>query len=152
MKTNLIPLAIIFGFLNAGIMIAQDNSQAKRAAYDRCAEAMSYNHLSGYRLCKDYLARYADDQQEHVERASKWLTAYEHALRYAKDLSSLSTSNPQHDWFIYEPDLNGELQEVVEKDDQYKIEIVYTFKSPLEAAMLKKAEAIYGSQQRFIQM
>jgi hypothetical protein len=131
--------------------LAQEKPPAKPDAYERCIHAMSYDRRSSYQLCKEYLQKYPDDDSERVQKVGKWIVAYDHALEYAKRLSSFSTS-AGHDWFIYEPDIAIEIPEVVQNEEPYKIEIAYAFNSPLEASLLKKAEAVYGKQDNFISM
>jgi len=151
MKMISIAWFCLVGLLSCASALAQDNARAKPGAYERCIHAMSYDRRSSYQLCKEYLQKYPDDDSERVQSVTKWIAAYDHALEYAKRLSSFSAS-AGHDWFIYEPDISIEIPEVVQNEEPFKIEITYSFGSPLEASLLKKAEAVYGKQDNFISM
>jgi hypothetical protein len=151
MKPVSIASVCLAGLLSCVSAGAQDNPQPKPDAFERCVHAMSYDRRSSYQLCKEYLEKYPKDDSERVQSVTRWIAAYDHALDYAKRLSSFSASSG-HDWFLYEPDISVEIPEVVQQEGPFKIEIKYSYNSPLEASLLKKAEAVYGKQDNFISM
>ncbi|PYS87193.1 MAG: hypothetical protein DMF70_01030 [Acidobacteria bacterium] len=134
----------------AGSALSQDNLKARDEGFARC-NALMRDREARYKLCKDYLEKYTDDDYKHRETAEKFVRAYERVMSYAKALQAFAISQP-HVWFVYEPDLKIELPNVDQtlSLNSYKIKIDRSFKTVAEAAMLKKAEAVYGPQFRYI--
>ena len=129
-------------------VLSQDNLKARNEAFVRC-NALMRDREARYKLCKDYLDKYPDDDYQHRETAGKFVRAYERVMSYEKGLQTFSISQPNV-WFIYEPDLKIELLNVDESQGSYKIKIDRSFKNAAEQAMLKKAEAVYGPQFRYL--
>lgn len=134
----------------AGSALSQDNLKARNEAFVRC-NAVIRDREAKYKLCKDYLDKYPDDDYQHRETAEKFVRAFERAMSYAKALQAFALSKPGA-WFVYEPDLKIELPNVDQtiSVNSYKIKIDRSFKNADEEAMIKKAEAVYGAQFRYI--
>ena len=126
----------------------QDDKKARDEAFSRCD--IQYNREVKYKICKEYLDKYPDDY-ERREKVAKFVRAYDRAMSYATALQAFAISKPGT-WFIYEPDLKIDLPNTKETltINRYKIEIDRSFANTAEDAMIKKAEAIYGGQFRYI--
>jgi hypothetical protein len=147
-----IVLAICVGLLDSGLVLAQGEANSPPDSYTRCANTMNSNPQAAYKSCKEYLDAYPRDDNERLRLVANWVNAYERGLNYAKSLQSFlnTMKGKSWFWFIYEPELKIELPNVVEKMGNYKIEIVRTFSNAQEEELLRKAEAVYGPQYRFL--
>jgi hypothetical protein len=150
MKSLALVFTVVVGL--ASNAFPQDNLQARRVSYALCETNLRKDPELAYKSCKEYLAKYPDDDSGRVQMAFKWVTAYEKVLAYTKALQTISSTSSNRDWLIFEPDLNIHLPQVSERDGNYKIEIARSFSNTREAEMLAKAEAVYGNQDKFISM
>jgi hypothetical protein len=126
----------------------EDDLKARNEAFSRCNQ-MVRDREAKYKLCQDYLNKYPTGDDQHRQTAEKFVRAYERAMSYAKALQAFWLSK-LGTWFVYEPDLKIDLPNVDQTFGSYKIKIERSFKSGDEEAMIKKAEAVYGAQFRYI--
>jgi hypothetical protein len=131
-----------------GYALAQIDAKARDEAYSRCT-TFSRDTEATYKACKDYLDKFPNDDYQRSDTATKFIRAYDRAAAYASALQTYALSQP-NTWFIYEPDLKIDLPNVDEKQGSYSIKIQRSFKNAAESAMLRKAEAVYGPQSRYI--
>jgi hypothetical protein len=106
---------------------------------------MRTNSQAANEVCQQYLQEYPDDDQRLVQFVRNWVIAYERVLPYVTYLQTMATPNPKRPWFIYEPDLTLVTPEVTQRDGNNPVEIVRSYGGEREAAMLKRAEAVYPS-------
>jgi hypothetical protein len=138
---------VLIVLVAANCVLAQDNAKARNDAYSRC---ISYARSDvRYKYCKDYLEKYPDDDPQHREDAEKFVRDYDRVSAYAEALQSFALSK-SNTWFIYEPDLKLDVPNVNEQQGHYRIRIERSFKNAAEAEMLKKTEAVYGPQFKYI--
>ena len=133
--------------INAQAQTADDEKAASEA-YSRCVTIQRDREATS-KLCKAYLEKYTNDDYKHRQAAEKFVREYERAMAYAKALQAYALSQPGP-WFIYEPDVKLELPNMKQTVGEYKIQIERQFNNAGEEAMIRKAEAVYGGQFRYI--
>ena len=149
MTTRIVLLALTILVSATGSALAQADAKLRDQAYSRCT-TFSRDTEATYKACKDYLDKYPNDDYERSETATKFIRAYERVTAYAHALQTYALSQP-HAWSIYEADLKIDLPNVDEKQGNYPIKIKRSFKDATEEAMLRKAEAVYGPQSRYLE-
>jgi len=132
----------------AGSALSQVDNKARDAAYSQCIAASPHAETK-YKACQDYLDKYPADDYQHRDAAEKLVLAFERVTSYAKALQTFVLTQ-RNSWFVYEPDLKIDLPNIEEKKSNYSIKIERLFNNASEAAMLKKAEAVYGPQSSYI--
>lgn len=145
MKLLQLSLAAVIIFNAPGRAAAQDNQQAARELYRQCTSGMRTTPQDVYEFCKEYLRKYPGDDQRLVQYVTTWVTAYDLMLPYMMSVRAIDLSGSTRPWFIYEPDLDLEIPQVVEKGSAHTVEIVRRFDGRKEDALLRKAEAVYPS-------
>ena len=147
MKLGLL-ISIFLALATHGQAQTVDDTRAAQETYSRCV-SIQRDRAARYKLCTEYLEKYANDDYQHRQAAQKFVRVYERAISYAKALQAyaLSQTGP---WFIYDPDLKIELPNIKETAGEYKIQIERHFNNSAEEAMIRKAEAVYGGQSRYI--
>lgn len=130
--------------------VGQDAAQNIRDLYARCTSNMQTRPQVAYDACKEYLQKYPNDDERRLQFVKTWVGSYDQILLYTRSLASIAANGSTANWFIYEPDLGLEIPEVVEKEGNYPVEIVRTYKDAREAEMLRKAEAVYPSADELI--
>lgn len=139
-------------FLTNGIhKPAQRSPEQVLELRHRCFDAMQHTPSSAESVCRKYLERSADDDPRPVQGARDWLAAYDRVQPYVKALSSLSSSDNDRPWLVYEPDLSLVIPEVVENEGNYKIDLHRSIDTPAEELLLRKAEAVYESPSKMIE-
>jgi len=108
--------------------------------YLACVSKIKDFPWEAYDSCKRYLA----EQSEHSSYVVAWVADYEKALPYIHFLKKLASSE-NAPWFVYGPDLQIDLPETTDTRGPFQITIARAIKSPHEAAMLRRAEAVYES-------
>jgi hypothetical protein len=136
-------LAIIFA-------PAQAQNDPTASHYNRCVTDIEKTPQNAYDSCERYLAASPSDDAKHIEHVKHWLAKYEKVRPYVQFLQGL-TPDQNAPWFVYEPDLDIELPQTSQKEGPYKAEILRSFGSSNEEALLKKAEAVYSSPGKMIE-
>jgi hypothetical protein len=141
---------MVLTLVSGALAQTEDDLKARDEAFSRCNQ-ISRDRETRYKLCKDTLSKYPTGDDQHRQTAETFVRAFERAMSYAKALQAFWLSKPGT-WFVYEPDLKIDLPNVDQtlSVNRYKIRINRSFKSADEEAMIKKAEAVYGGQFRYI--
>lgn len=147
MKSSWLVL-LLLTLASGALAQTDDDLKARNEAFARCNQ-IARDREARYKLCQDYLGKYPTGDDQHRQTAEQFVRAYERAMSYAKALQAFALSKPGT-WFVYEPDLKIDLPNVEQTTGNYKIRIDRSFKNADEEAMIKKAEAVYGGQFRYI--
>ncbi len=69
-----------------GSIFAQEDVNAKHAAYSRCADNIEKDPHKAYEYCSDYLNKYPNDDQRLIDFAGKFVTAHQKISQYVKSV------------------------------------------------------------------
>src|SRR5215471_7072159 len=145
------PSALVLAFAVLSPAFGQDQKQSALDAYQDCSETIHRSPEVGFKTCKDYLEKFSSDEEKRANQVRGWVQAYQTATVYAKALQGFP-NEPGRDWFVYAADLKVSLPSLNDEKDNYKISIVRSFSNSHQEEMLRKAEAVYRSQDGFIRM
>src|ERR1051325_7152493 len=146
--TTRIALLLTILVIASGFALAQGDTKARDETYSRCT-TFSRDTEATYKACKNYLDKYPNDDFQRSDTAAKFIRAYDRVTAYAQALQTHALSQ-RNTWFVYEADLKIDVPNADEKQGNYSIKIQRSFKDENESAMLRKAEAVYGPQSRYI--
>lgn len=146
--TTRIALLLTILVIASGFALAQGDTKARDETYSRCT-TFSRDTEATYKACKNYLDKYPNDDYQRSDTAAKFIRAYDRVTAYAQALQTHALSQ-RNTWFVYEADLKIDVPNADEKQGNYSIKIQRSFKDENESAMLRKAEAVYGPQSRYI--
>jgi hypothetical protein len=144
MKYFLIAAILLFSGVSTS---AQEDVNAKRAAYYRCAGQIEKDPHNAYEPCADYLEKYPNDDKRLTEYVGRFVKAYKKISEYVKSVPTSDFSEITTNWAVYNPHLLATISPDDTHDPHYQVLIKREYGSPEEERLLAKAESVYKNPQ-----
>lgn len=136
-------LIIALLLLAGGPTLAQEDINAKHAAYYRCTENIQKDPHQAYEYCSDYLNKYPNDDPRLVEYAGRFVTAYKKISQYLESVPPANFVEKTPGWAVYRAPSPATIPAVDSPHVKYPITITRDYSSPEEEKLLAKAESVY---------